>query len=190
VPELGPLAHRGEASSIHGTTIVGVRRHGVTVVAGDGQVSLGNLVLKDSARKVRRLYQGKVLAGFAGSTADAMTLFEKFEQKLEQFGGQLQRAAVELGKDWRSDRVLRRLEALMIVANRDSMLLLSGSGDIIEPDGDALAIGSGGAYALAAARALLAHSALDARAIAAEAMKIAAGICIYTNAVISLEELS
>jgi ATP-dependent HslUV protease subunit HslV len=174
----------------HGTTILGVRRHGVTVIAGDGQVSLGNQVVKDTARKVRRLYQGKVLAGFAGSTADAMTLFEKFEQKLEQFGGQLHRAAVELGKDWRSDRILRRLEALMIVASGDAMLLLSGAGDIIEPDDDAIAIGSGGAYALAAARALLAHSELDARAVAIAAMKVAASICIYTNDQITIEELS
>ena len=180
----------GPVPGFHGTTILGVRRHGVTVIAGDGQVSLGNQVVKDTARKVRRLYQGKVLAGFAGSTADAMTLFEKFEQKLEQFGGQLQRAAVELGKDWRSDRILRRLEALMIVASRDAMLLLSGAGDIIEPDDDAIAIGSGGAYALAAARALLAHSELDARGVATAAMKVAASICIYTNDQITIEELS
>lgn len=175
---------------LHATTILAVRRNGVTVLAGDGQVSLGNTVMKGSARKVRRLYQGKVLAGFAGSTADAMTLFEKFEQKLEQFGGQLQRAAVELGKDWRSDRILRRLEALMIVANKDAMLLLTGSGDIIDPDGDALAIGSGGAFALAAARALLAHTQLDARKVAEEAMKVAAGICIYTNDQLVVEEIS
>jgi ATP-dependent HslUV protease subunit HslV len=187
VPDLSPA---GAAPELHATTIVAVRRAGVTVLAGDGQVSLGSTVIKDTARKVRRLYQGKVLAGFAGSTADAMTLFEKFEQKLEHFGGQLQRAAVELGKDWRSDRVLRRLEALMIVANRDVLLLLSGSGDIIEPDGDALAIGSGGPYALAAARALLAHTDLDARTIAREAMRIAAGICIYTNDQVALEELA
>jgi ATP-dependent HslUV protease, peptidase subunit HslV len=175
---------------LHGTTILAVRRNGITVVAGDGQVTLGATVMKGSARKVRRLYQGKVVAGFAGSTADAMTLFEKFEQKLEQFGGQLQRAAVELGKDWRSDRILRRLEALMIVANRDAMLLLTGSGDIIDPDGDALAIGSGGTYALAAARALLKHTELDARSVAQEAMTVAAGICIYTNAQVVLEEIS
>jgi ATP-dependent HslUV protease subunit HslV len=175
---------------LHGTTILGVRRDGITVLAGDGQVTVGATVMKGTARKVRRLYQGKVVAGFAGSTADAMTLFEKFEQKLEQFGGQLQRAAVELGKDWRSDRILRRLEAMMIVANRETMLLLTGSGDIVEPDDAVLAIGSGGAFALAAARALLAHTALDAASIAREAMGIAAGICIYTNDKIVLEELS
>jgi len=184
VPEAGSVA------ALHATTILGVRRNGLTVLAGDGQVSLGATVVKDTARKVRRLYQGRVLAGFAGSTADAMTLFEKFEQKLEQFGGQLQRAAVELGKDWRSDRILRRLEAMMIVADREALLLLTGSGDIIEPDGDALAIGSGGAYALAAARALLQHSTLDAREVAREAMRVAAGICIYTNDRIVLEEIS
>jgi len=189
VPERSPDTSAATAA-FHATTILGVRREGVTVLAGDGQVTVGATVMKGSARKVRRLYQGKVIAGFAGSTADAMTLFEKFEQKLEQFGGQLQRAAVELGKDWRGDRILRRLEALMIVANRDTMLLLSGSGDIIEPDGDALAIGSGGAYALAAARALLAHTNLDAKSIAREAMGIAAGICIYTNDQLVMEEIS
>ena len=190
-PGFGGTAVDSAAGAVlHGTTILGVRRDGVTVLAGDGQVSLGATVIKGTARKVRRLYQGKVIAGFAGSTADAMTLFEKFEQKLEQFGGQLQRAAVELGKDWRSDRILRRLEALMIVANHDSMLLLTGSGDIIEPDDAVLAIGSGGTFALAAARALLAHTSLDARSIAREAMGIAAGICIYTNDQIVLEELA
>lgn len=184
------MPEAGSVAALHATTILGVRRNGLTVLAGDGQVSLGATVVKDTARKVRRLYQGRVLAGFAGSTADAMTLFEKFEQKLEQFGGQLQRAAVELGKDWRSDRILRRLEAMMIVADREALLLLTGSGDIIEPDGDALAIGSGGAYALAAARALLQHSTLDAREVAREAMRVAAGICIYTNDRIVLEEIS
>ncbi len=184
------MPESGFTTAMHATTILGVRRNGLTVLAGDGQVSLGATVMKDTARKVRRLYQGKVLAGFAGSTADAMTLFEKFEGKLEQFGGQLQRAAVELGKDWRSDRILRRLEALMIVANRDAMLLLTGSGDIIDPDGDAIAIGSGGAYALAAARALLQHTELDARVIAREAMRVAASICIYTNDQVVLEEIS
>jgi len=185
-----PESSESHGVVLHGTTILAVRRNGTTVLAGDGQVTLGNTVMKGSARKVRRLYQGKVVAGFAGSTADAMTLFEKFEQKLEQFGGQLQRAAVELGKDWRSDRILRRLEALMIVANRDSMLLLTGSGDIIDPDGDALAIGSGGTFALAAARALLTHTQLGARQVAEEAMKVAAGICIYTNDQLILEEIS
>jgi ATP-dependent HslUV protease subunit HslV len=159
------------------------------VLAGDGQVSLGTTVVKRTARKVRKLYQGKVLAGFAGSTADAITLFDKFERKLEEFGGQVLRAAVELAKDWRTDRVLRRLDALMIVAAREALLLISGSGDIIEPDDDAIAIGSGGNYALAAARALLKHTALDARTVAEEAMRIAAGICVYTNDEVSIEEL-
>ncbi len=177
------------ARGIVGTTILAVRRDGKVVLAGDGQVSLGTTVVKRTARKVRKLYQGRVLAGFAGSTADAITLFDKFERKLEEFGGQVLRAAVELAKDWRTDRVLRRLDALMIVAAREGLLLISGSGDIIEPDDDAIAIGSGGNYALAAARALLKHTALDARTVAEEAMRIAAGICVYTNEEIFIEEL-
>ena len=182
-----PIRERSE--ELHGTTILVVRHEGKVVIAGDGQVSLGQTVIKRGARKVRRLYQGKVLAGFAGGTADALTLFEKFEAKLEQHHGNLKRAAVELAKDWRSDRVLRRLEALLVVADREVALLVTGSGDVIEPDDGLLAIGSGGNFALAAARALAAHSALDARAIAVEAMKQAAALCVYTNDEVAVEEL-
>lgn len=171
------------------TTVLAVRHRGGVAVAGDGQVSAGEVVMKQTARKVRRLYQDKVVAGFAGSTADAFTLFEKFEEKLNQYGGNLTRAAVELVKDWRTDRVLRRLEALLLVVDRDLSLVVSGSGDVIEPDGGAVAIGSGGAYALAAARALIAYSDLSAREIALEAMKIAAQLCVYTNDQIVIEEL-
>lgn len=174
---------------MRGTTILALRRDGRTVLAGDGQVSFGNTVMKSGARKVRSLHDGKILAGFAGSSADALTLFEKFEKQLQQHGGNLRRAAVELAKDWRADRVLRRLEALLIVADRDTLLLLSGSGDIIEPDDDVIAIGSGGGYALAAARALLRNTRLDARAIAQEAMRTAAELCVFTNDRITVEEL-
>jgi ATP-dependent HslUV protease subunit HslV len=177
------------AQRIHGTTILALRHNGKVVVAGDGQVSLGNTVMKHGARKVRRIYNGKVLAGFAGATADAFTLFDKFEKQLEQHNGNLRRAAVELAKDWRTDRVLRRLEALLIAADRETLLVLSGSGDIIEPDDTAIAIGSGGNFALAAARVLIKHTNLDARAIAEEAMRQAAAICIYTNDQIVIEEL-
>lgn len=159
-------------------------------MAGDGQVTLGQSVMKHTARKVRRLHGGRVLAGFAGASADAFTLFDKFDGKLDQHGGNLVRAAVELGKDWRTDRILRRLEALLLAADRETLLLISGSGDIIEPDDPVIAIGSGGSYALSAARALLAHSSLDARAIAEESMKIAASVCIYTNAELTIEELT
>jgi len=174
---------------LHGTTILAVRRDGVLAMAGDGQVSNGQTVIKHSARKVRRLYGGRVLGGFAGATADALTLFEKFESKLEKYGGNLQRAAVELAKDWRSDRVLRRLEAMMIVGDADNVLLLTGAGDVIEADDGVVAIGSGGNFALAAARALLRHAELDARTIAAEAMKIAGEICVYTNDQVTIEVL-
>ena len=174
---------------IFSTTILAVRHQGKVAVAGDGQVSTGEVVMKQSARKVRRLYEEKVIAGFAGSTADAITLFEKFEEKLNRYGGNLTRAAVELVKDWRTDRVLRRLEALLLVVDQEQSLIVSGSGDVIEPDGGAVAIGSGGAYALAAARALMKYSDLPAREIALEAMKIAAEICIYTNDQIVIEEL-
>ncbi len=174
---------------IHSTTILALRHAGKVVVAGDGQVTFGNTVMKRGARKVRRIYNGKVIAGFAGASADAFTLFEKFEKQLEQHNGNLRRAAVELAKDWRTDRVLRRLEALLIAADRDTLLVLSGSGDIIEPDDNAIAIGSGGNYALAAARALLGHTQLDARTIAEEAMRIAAAICVYTNDQLVIEEL-
>ena len=175
--------------SLHGTTVLAVRRDGRVVIGGDGQVTLGNTVMKGNARKVRRLYQNKVIAGFAGGTADAFTLFERFEGKLEKHGGNLTRAAVELAKDWRTDRLLRRLEALLIVADPHATLILSGNGDVIEPENDLAAIGSGGAYAQAAAQALLEHTELDARTIVEQALKIAAGICIYTNENLTLEEL-
>jgi len=171
------------------TTILAVRHNGKVVVAGDGQVSLGQTVLKHSARKVRKLYHDRVIAGFAGATADAFTLFEKFEAKLEQFNGNLKRAAVELAKDWRTDRVLRRLDALLVVADAEISLVISGSGDVVEPDDGAIAIGSGGNYALAAARVLMKHTSLDARAIAEEAMRTAAAICVYTNDQLTFEEL-
>jgi len=175
--------------NIKGTTILCVRHKGKVVMAGDGQVTLEHTVLKHTARKVRRIYQDRVLSGFAGATADAFTLFAKFEEKLEQYNGNLLRAAVELAKDWRTDRILRRLEALLIIADKDHSLVISGNGDVIEPDDGVTAIGSGGPYAQAAAKALIQFSDLDARAIAEEAMKIAASICIYTNDRIILEEL-
>lgn len=176
--------------SFHATTILSVRKAGCVVVAGDGQVTLGNTVMKANARKVRRLGRdGSVLAGFAGAAADAFTLFELFEGKLDKHGGQLLRAAVELARDWRTERRLGKLEALLAVADRETSLIISGTGDVIEPEDGLIAIGSGGAYALSAARALLAHSALDARQIAEEALKIAGDICIYTNRNVSIEEL-
>jgi ATP-dependent HslUV protease subunit HslV len=174
---------------IKGTTILAVRHKGKIVIAGDGQVSLEQVVMKHTAKKVRKIHNDNVLAGFAGATADAFTLFEKFEGKLEQYRGNLLRSAVELAKDWRTDKILRRLEALLIVADKDQSLIISGNGDVIEPDDGVVAIGSGGAYALAAARALVKHSKLDARAIAEEAMRIAASICVYTNNEIVIEEL-
>ena len=176
--------------SLHGTTVIAVRRNGRVVIGGDGQVTLGNTVMKGNARKVRRLYQNKVIAGFAGGTADAFTLFERFEGKLEKHGGNLTRAAVELAKDWRTDRMLRRLEALLIVADPSGTLIISGNGDVIEPERDLAAIGSGGAYAQAAAQALLEHTELDARTIVEQALKIAASICIYTTGNLTLEELA
>ena len=172
-----------------GTTILSVRREGRVVLGGDGQVSLGNTIMKGNARKVRRLYNDRVLAGFAGGTADAFTLFERFEGKLEMHSGNLTRAAVELAKDWRTDRMLRRLEALLAVADRSSSLIISGNGDVIEPEHDLMAIGSGGPYAQAAARALLENTALDARAIVEKALGIAADICVYTNQHLTIEEL-
>lgn len=174
----------------HATTIVAVSHQGKIAVAGDGQVTFGgNTVMKHNAKKVRTLYHGKVLAGFAGSVADAFTLFEKFERKLEEQHGNVLRSAVELAKEWRMDRVLRRLEALLIVADQEHLLILSGTGEVIEPDDGIAAIGSGGMYALAAARALIRHSDLPAAAIARSALEIAAGICVYTNDHITLEEL-
>jgi ATP-dependent HslUV protease subunit HslV len=165
----------------HGTTILSVRRGTMVALGGDGQVTLGNVVVKATARKVRTLYHGKVLAGFAGATADAFTLFERFEAKLEKHQGHLLRAAVELAKDWRTDRMLRRLEAMLAVADRDHSLILTGNGDVLEPEEGIVAIGSGGAYALAAAQALLRHTALPPREIVAESLRIAGDLCIYTN---------
>ncbi|HNR21906.1 MAG TPA: ATP-dependent protease subunit HslV [Steroidobacteraceae bacterium] len=173
----------------HGTTILGVRRNGAVAVGGDGQVTLGNTVMKGNARKVRPLGGGKVLAGFAGGTADAFTLFERFEGKLEKHGNNLTRAAIEIAKDWRSDRYLRRLEALLLVGDREKLLVISGNGDVIEPEHDLVAIGSGGAFAQAAARALVENTELDARTIVERALGIAADICIYTNRNFVIEEL-
>ena len=173
----------------HGTTIVGVKRGDQTVIAGDGQVSMGNTVMKPNARKVRRIGEGgKVIAGFAGATADAFTLFERLEKKLEAHSGQLLRAAVELAKDWRTDKYLRNLEALMIVADKDSLLLLTGNGDVLEPEGGITAIGSGGNYALAAARALADYE-QDAEVIATKAMQVAADICVFTNGNVTVEKI-
>ncbi|HEY7518338.1 MAG TPA: ATP-dependent protease subunit HslV [Methylomirabilota bacterium] len=176
-------------SVIHATTVLAVRHRGQVAIAGDGQVTIGNTVVKAGARKVRKLYHDRVLAGFAGAAADAFTLFARFEARLEEHRGNLSRAAVELAKDWRTDRVLRRLEALLGVADREHSLIVSGTGDVIEPDDGLIGIGSGGPFALAAARALIAHSDLDAKSIATESMRVAAGICIYTNDQISVEVL-
>jgi len=173
-----------------GTTIVSVRRNGKVVIGGDGQVSMGNTVMKGNARKVRRLYNDKVIAGFAGGTADAFTLFERFEAKLQAYNGQLTRAAVELAKDWRTDRALRKLEALLAVANEEASLIVTGNGDVIQPEDDLIAIGSGGPYAQSAARALLENTALDARTIAEKSLTIAGDICVFTNHNHTIEELS
>lgn len=175
-------------TELHGTTIVSVRRNGVVAIGGDGQVSLGNTVMKSNARKVRPLYEGKVLAGFAGGTADAFTLFERFETKLQQYGN-LTRAAIELAKDWRTDRSLRRLEALLCVADVRSSFIISGNGDVIEPQDDIMAIGSGGPYAQAAALALMQNTELDARTVVEKALNIAADICVFTNRNLTIEEL-
>jgi ATP-dependent HslUV protease, peptidase subunit HslV len=174
---------------MHGTTVLCVRKDSKVVLAADGQVTLGEGVIKHSAKKVRRLYNDKILAGFAGSTADALSLFARFENKLQEFHGNLPRAAVELAKEWRTDRSLRHLDALLVVADAKSTFLLSGNGDVIEPDDGIIAIGSGGPYALSAARALAKHTKLGTKEIAAEAMRIASEICIYTNANFSIEEL-
>ncbi|MCL6638951.1 MAG: ATP-dependent protease subunit HslV [Firmicutes bacterium] len=174
----------------HATTIVAVKKDGKTAIAGDGQVTFGqNTVIKKGAKKLRRLYKGRVLAGFAGSVADAVTLFEKFEARLEEYHGNLLKAAVELAKEWRTDKYLRRLEALLLVADRDNLLMISGSGEVIEPDDGVAAIGSGGPYALAAARALVRHTGLGAGEVAREALGIAADICVYTNDNIMVEEI-
>ena len=176
-------------NEMHGTTILSVRRNNQVVIGGDGQVSMGDTMMKGNARKVRRLYEDQVIAGFAGGTADAFTLFERFEGKLQKHQGNLVRAAVELTKDWRTDRMLRRLEALLAVADRSTSLIITGSGDVIEPEQGIMAIGSGGAYAKAAALALLGETELDARAIVERALGIAADICIYTNRQFTIEEL-
>jgi len=176
-------------NQFHGTTILAVRRDGKTAMAGDGQVTLGNTVMKGHARKVRKIFDDKILVGFAGATADAFTLFERFEAKIKQYAGDLTRAAVELAKEWRTDRMLRRLEALLLVADTSKMFVLSGTGDVIEPDEGAIAVGSGGNYAYAAALAFLQSSQFSAREIAERSLKIASGICIYTNDSIIVEEL-
>ncbi|MEY3712585.1 MAG: hypothetical protein RL321_205 [Pseudomonadota bacterium] len=178
-----------EGFNPHGTTILGVRRNGIVAIGGDGQVTLGNTVMKGNARKVRLLGNGKVLGGFAGGTADAFTLFERFEGKLDKFGN-LTRAAIELAKDWRSDRALRRLEALLLVGDPQKLLVISGNGDVIEPEHDLVAIGSGGAFAQAAAQALIDNTDLSARDIVSRSLNIAADICIYTNRNLVIEELS
>jgi ATP-dependent HslUV protease subunit HslV len=177
-------------NQLHGTTIVSVRRGNSVVIGGDGQVTQGQTVMKGNARKVRRLYRDQVLAGFAGGTADAFTLFERFEEQLEKHHGKLTRAAVELAKLWRTERALRRLEALLLVADKDASLIITGNGDVIEPEDSLMAIGSGGSYAQAAARALLDNTELDARAIVEKSLNIAAGICVYTNHNLTIEELS
>jgi len=174
--------------SMHGTTIIGIKHNGKIAIGGDGQVTLGNTVMKSTARKIRRLYDDKVVVGFAGATADAFTLTEKFEAKLKQYKGNLLRSAVELAKEWRSDKMLRHLEAMMIVGDQENLLVLTGNGDVLEPDDGIVAIGSGGNYALAAAKALVKCSNLSAKDIAKEALTIAAGICIYTNDTIVVEE--
>ncbi len=176
-------------NEFHGTTIISVRRKQQVVIAGDGQVSFGQTVIKSNAKKVRRLVGGNVIAGFAGSTADAFTLFERLEAKLEQYPSQLMRAAVELAKDWRTDKYLRKLEAMMLVADKDISLLLSGNGDVLEPETDVIAIGSGGSFALAAGRALLDNSKLSAAEIAEKSLNIAADICVYTNHNLTIEQL-
>jgi len=174
----------------HGTTILSVRRNNKVAIGGDGQVSLGNTIMKGNARKVRRLYRDQVIAGFAGGTADAFTLFERFESKLEAHGGQLTRAAVELAKEWRSDRALRKLEALLSVANHEASLIISGNGDVIQPEQDLVAIGSGGSFAQAAARALFENTELEAKDIVEKGLSIAGDICVYTNHNFTIEELS
>ena len=175
--------------SIKATTVIAVLKNGQVAMAGDGQVTLGNVVMKHSAKKIRRLYNNQVLAGFAGSTADAFNLFSKFEAKLEAHKGQLMRAVVEMAKDWRTDKILRKLEAMLVVANQENIFVMSGNGDLIEPDEGMVAIGSGGSYAYSAAKALMAHTDLSARDLAAEAMRIAADVCIYTNAEITVEAI-
>ncbi len=187
-----PFQHQSKEISLEqfrGTTILSVRRNGKVVVGGDGQVSMGNTVMKGNARKVRRLYNNQVLAGFAGGTADAFTLFERFEGKLEKYSGNLTRAAVELAKDWRTDKMLRRLEALLVVADAEASLIISGNGDVIEPENDIMSIGSGGPFAQAAAIALMENTELSAQDVVTKALNIAADICVYTNRNLTIEEL-
>ncbi len=184
------MVHGGIQGGVHATTVLAVRHAGTVVMASDGQVTLGQTVVKHGARKVRRLFHDKVLAGFAGSAADGFALYARFEAKLEEHRGQLERAAVELAKDWRTDRALRRLEAMLLVADTRGMYLLSGTGDLIEPDDGIMGIGSGGAYAMAAARALATHSTLDAKGIVEASMSIAADICVYTNHTVTMESLT
>jgi ATP-dependent HslUV protease, peptidase subunit HslV len=189
LPSISSRNASDERNRIRSTTVLCVRRDGKVVMAADGQVTLGDGVIKHTAKKIRRLHNEKILAGFAGSTADAFSLFSRFESKLDQYHGNLGRAAVELAKEWRTDKMLRQLEALLLVADPEQTFMLSGSGDVIEPDGGVAAIGSGGSYALSAAKALIEHTQLPARTIAEEAMKIAGKICIYTNDVTTIEEL-
>lgn len=178
-----------EQFNMHGTTILSVRQNGKVAVGGDGQVTLGNTIMKHSANKVRRMYNNKIIGGFAGGTADAFALFSRFEEKLEKYNGNLARSAVELAKDWRTDKILRRLEAVLLVVDKDQSFLVSGTGDVVEPDEGVMGIGSGGMFAQSAALALTRHSNLDARQIVEEAMKIAQEICIYTNSNVTIEEL-
>ncbi|HGY56608.1 MAG TPA: ATP-dependent protease subunit HslV [Caldithrix abyssi] len=178
-----------QSSTIHATTIIGIRHNGQVAIAGDGQVTMGNTIMKHSAVKLRRLYNNRIIAGFAGAAADAFTLFERFEEKLERYSGNLPKSSVELAKDWRSDRYLRRLEALLVVMDKENVFIISGTGDIIEPDDGIAAIGSGGPYALAAARSLIKYSRLSSAEIAKEALQTAADICIYTNSNIRVEVL-
>ena len=179
----------GRFGVIRATTVIGVRRDGRVAMGGDGQVSLGDTVMKEKAKKIRRIHDGRILAGFAGSSADALTLFEKFEAKIDEYKGNLTRAAVELAKEWRTDKILRRLEALLAVMDGEHSLVVAGSGEVIEPDDGIVALGSGGAYALAAARALIKHSDLSAPEIVEECLKIASGICVYTNDQVNIEVL-
>jgi ATP-dependent HslUV protease, peptidase subunit HslV len=179
-----------QSEKIRSTTVIAVRRGATVAMAGDGQVTMGETVMKSNARKIRRIYDGRILVGFAGATADAFTLFERFEGKVKEYGGDITRGAVELAKDWRTDRILRKLEALLLVADRKATFLISGTGDVIEPDEGVIAIGSGGNYAYAAARAYLDASELGAREIAERSLRIASGICIYTNSEIMVEELT
>lgn len=189
-PEIGKFKiYKEEMGNFKSTTIIIVRRNGEVVIGGDGQVSLGNTIVKKGAKKIRKIYDNKILAGFAGTAADAFTLFDRLDEKLKEYGGNLTRAAVEMAKEWRTDKFLRRLEALLAVANKEQSLIISGSGEIIEPDDDVVAIGSGGGYATAAARALMAYSNLNACEIVRESLRLASEICIFTNDQISIESL-